>query len=212
MSHTRITSTIILAGILFVATAAFASDSKEDIRERMGAGNPVAGKVKSVMCQVCHGEKGMSPDSSYPNLAGQYAAYIQKQMNNFKSGLRNDPVMSDIAAAVSSDQDLLDMAAYFASRKKMKGDNSETNDAGQAQFLSEGNGCVNCHGSQGKGLAPGNPLAPVIGGQNKDYLVKQLKAFRSGTRTNEPSGLMEIIASSMSDAEIEEVASYISGL
>jgi cytochrome c553 len=212
MSHTRIITTISMAGLLFTATVAFASDSKEDIRVRMGAGNPAAGKVKSVLCQVCHGENGISPDSNYPNLAGQYAAYIQKQMNNFKSGLRNDPVMSDIAATVTSDQDLLDMSAYFASRKKMKGANQETNEAGQALFLSEGNGCVNCHGLNGKGLAPGSPSAPVIGGQNKDYLVKQLKAFKSGARINEPSGLMETIASSLSDSEIEDVASYISGL
>lgn len=193
---------------------AFASDSPEGLREYarlIGAGDPVAGKDKSASCQSCHGEDGNTATTDFPKLAGQYAAYIQKQINNFKIGTRKHPVMANIAANLTNNQDLLDISAYFESQKQMKGASSVINKAGQYRFL-DGNVCVSCHGINGKGLAPNNPAAPVIGGQHRDYLVKQLKDFKSGARTNETSGLMTKIAGSMSDAEIEDVASYVSGL
>jgi cytochrome c553 len=197
--------------LLFTATA-FADDNDEDIKQRIGAGDPVAGKIKSALCQSCHGEEGISATSNFPILAGQYAAYIQKQIKNFKEGSRKDPVMSEMAATVTNDQDLLDISAYFASQQKLKNARPVINKAGEARFLSDGNGCVNCHGVNGKGLAPNNPFAPVIGGQHKEYLVKQLKDFRSGDRDNEPSGIMPMIASMLDDTDIENIARYISGL
>jgi len=211
-TRTNITTGLVIA--LLSATNAFAGDSPEGIREYarlIGAGDPVAGKDKSALCQSCHGEDGNSATSDFPKLAGQYAAYIQKQISNFKIGTRKHPVMADIAANLTNNQDLLDISAYFASQKQMKGASTVINKAGQYRFL-DGNVCVSCHGVNGKGLAPNNPAAPVIGGQHKDYLVKQLKDFRSGARTNETSGLMTKIAVLMSDAEIEDLASYVSGL
>lgn len=212
MSRTLISIATGLAIMLFSATAAFAGDSPDDIKQRIGAGDPVAGKDKSALCQSCHGEDGNSATSDYPKLAGQYAAYIQKQINNFKDGSRKDPVMTDMAATVTDNQDLLDISAYFASQKQMKGAKPVITKGGQARFLGPGNGCVNCHGVNGKGMAPNNPSAPVIGGQHKDYLVKQLKNFGSGARDNDTSGMMPVIAGFMSEDEIEEVASYESGL
>lgn len=211
MSHTRISITTGCAILLLFAMTAFAGDSPQDIKKRIGTGNPVAGKDKSALCQGCHGEDGNSAISNFPKLAGQYAVYIQKQIHNFQTGSRKDPVMSDMAATVTDNQDLLDISAYFASQKLMKGDSPVINPAGKERFLID-NGCVNCHGVTGKGAGPGNPDAPVIGGQHKDYLIKQLKDFGSGARTNEPSGMMALIASSMTDEEIEEVASYVSGM
>jgi len=119
--------------------------------------------------------------------------------------------MSGMAATVTDKQDLLDISAYFASQKQMKGDSPVVSPSGKILFTI-GNGCVNCHGETGKGAAAGNLDAPVIGGQHKDYLVKQLKAFASGARKNESSGMMAMIAYSMSDSEIEEVATYVSGM
>ena len=212
MSCTRINVTASLAIMLFVAAAAFAADSEEDIKSRMGAGDPVAGKNKIAICQTCHGEDGNSTLPNYPKLAGQYADYILKQVNDFKSGARKDPMMSAMVQSAGSDQDLLDIAAYFASQNKMKSAKRVVNKTGEARFKVAGNGCVNCHGVNGKGLAPDQSQAPVIGGQHKDYLVKQLKSFRKGTRTNDPGGIMGMVAGPMSDEEIENVASYISGL
>lgn len=201
----------ILSITLFSAATALAGDSPEDIRQRIGTGDPDAGRVKSAMCQGCHGEDGNSTMPNFPKLAGQYAVYIQKQIHDFQGNSRSDPVMSGMAATVTDNQDLLDISAYFASQQKMKGDNPVVNEAGRKRFLDD-NGCVNCHGVNGKGMAPGNPVAPVIGGQHKEYLIKQLNDFKNNARTNEKSGMMPMIAGFMDDAEIEAVADYLSGL
>ena len=181
------------------------------------AGDPVAGKEKSALCQGCHGEVGMSVAPNFPRLAGQYAGYIKKQIADFQKGLRTDDTMGPMASTVTEKQDLEDIAAYFASQKTMQGENPVTNNLGKNVYL-KGNpvtglyGCVNCHGENGKGKSPNNPVFPVVGGQHKDHLVKQLNAFRSGTRTNDPAGMMGDIAKKMTDVEIDAVADYLSGL
>lgn len=211
MIFSKHTAAIIMAIALLPVAAAFAGDSPEDIKQRIGSGDPVAGKTKSAMCQGCHGEDGNSAAPNFPKLAGQYAVYIQKQIHDFQNNSRSDPIMSGMAATVTDKQDLLDISAYFASQKQMKGENPVVNEEGRTRFL-DANGCINCHGVNGKGMAPNNPLAPVIGGQHKDYLIKQLNDFKSGARTNEQSGMMSMIAGFMDDAQIEAVADYISGL
>ncbi|MEW6312822.1 MAG: c-type cytochrome [Pseudomonadota bacterium] len=219
MLHTKKNIAAALAGMLMAAGSVMAApigDSKDEIQQRIGAGDPAAGKDKSALCQGCHGEDGNSAAPNFPRLAGQYANYIQKQIRDFQAERRSDPTMSGMAATVTERQDLLDISAYFASQKKMKGDGSK-NAAGE-KLYNEGNaatgiyGCVNCHGEAGKGKAPNNALFPVIGGQHKDYLVKQLTDFKKGDRKNDPAGMMGNIAKLMTDAEIEAVATYLSGL
>lgn len=195
--------------LLLSASSVFADDSPESIKIRIGAGDPIAGKEKSALCQGCHGEDGNSAAPEYPKLAGQYASYIQKQIRNFKAGERKDPVMSEMAASITEEQDLLDISAYFASQNQMTAAKRVTNKNGKARFLEAGNSCINCHGEEGKGKSPND--APVIGGQHREYIVKQLKDFRTGARTNDGSGMMSIIASGMDDTQIEEVAIYVSG-
>jgi len=183
-------------------------------------GDAKAGKTKSELCQGCHGEKGMSVDpTTFPNLAGQYAGYIFKQVQDFQLGNRNDDTMSAMAATVTSMKDLKDIAVYYSSQPIMKGKGSGGSAAnkGKEIFLngvakSGVYGCVNCHGQDGKGKSKSNSLFPVIGGQNKPYLVKQLKNLKAGTRNNDPAGMMRDIASKLSDDEINSVAEYISGL
>ncbi|MBL4910311.1 MAG: cytochrome c [Alteromonadaceae bacterium] len=80
------------------------------------AGDAAAGKAKSAMCGACHGAAGVSALPMYPNLAGQKEAYLSKQLKDFKSGARKDPVMSSMAAPLS-DADVVNLAAYFASLK-----------------------------------------------------------------------------------------------
>jgi cytochrome c553 len=209
--YARINSTIGLVVMLFSATAGYAGDSPYDIEQRIGTGDPVAGRTKSLICQACHGKYGNSETPDCPKLAGQYAVYIQKEIKDFQTGSRTDPIMNDIALRLTNEQDLLDISAYFASQNQMKGAISSFTKSGKERFI-RGNGCQTCHGVNGKGLAPNNPFAPVIGGQHKAYLIKQLKDFRSNTRTNEGTGIMGMIASQMSDEQIEDVASYESGL
>lgn len=80
------------------------------------AGDIAAGKAKSATCAACHGAEGISAIPMYPNLAGQKEAYLTKQLKDFKSGARKDPVMSAMAMGLS-DEDVANVAAYFASKK-----------------------------------------------------------------------------------------------
>jgi cytochrome c553 len=182
-------------------------------------GDPAAGKDKSAVCHGCHGENGMSVAPNFPNLAGQFSGYIKKQIRDFQAGKRNDDTMSAMAATVTEAQDLEDIAAFFMSQKQMKGTAAKGAAAEKGKKLFEdGNlekgvyGCKNCHGDTGKGKSAENHLFPVIGGQNKDYLVKQLQDLKAGRRTNDPAGMMGDIAKGLSDDEIEAVAEYLSGL
>lgn len=182
-------------------------------------GNAAAGKEKSALCHGCHGEKGMSVAPNFPNLAGQFSGYIKKQIHDFQAGKRNDDTMSAMAATVTEAQDLEDIAAYFMSQSSMKGTaaKSAKADKGKTLFM-EGNlekgvyGCKNCHGENGKGKSPDNHLFPVIAGQNKDYLVKQLMDLKEGRRTNDPAGMMGDIAKGLSPDDIENLADYLSSL
>ena len=194
--------------LLLCFAAAYAGDSPQEIKQRAGGGDPLAGKEKSALCHGCHGEDGNSIASDFPKLAGQYADYIQRQINNFQSGTRSNPVMSPIAAIETPRQDLSDIAAYFASQKQMAG-TPVVNEDGRKLFLKYG--CVGCHGVDGKGGPANNSIFPVIGGQHKDYLVKQLHDFRTGARDTDMSGTMSDLGKILTDAEIEAVSDYLSG-
>jgi cytochrome c553 len=216
--------------VVLVATTAFAQsdtttnplkgsidadvDSAESIQLRSGAGDPLAGREKSQLCQGCHGEYGNSTEPLIPKLAGQYARYIVKELRNYQSGVRSHQIMNAMAATISDD-DLADIAAYFASQNKMQGDGSADNQLGKELFLRGDTSkmrlaCVNCHGVRGKGLEPRISMFPVIGGQHKDYIRRQLVNFRDRSRTNSPNGIMNKIAGSLTDTEIESLAEYVS--
>jgi cytochrome c553 len=183
-------------------------------------GDPVAGKEKSALCQGCHGEDGISVNPMCPNLAGQFPKYIEKQIRDYQTEKRVDPIMTGMVQGIEDKQDAKDMAAYFASRKRMvaaRGTNKDLLAKG-AIIYREGNmetglyACANCHGENGKGKSENNNVFPVIGGQTKDYIVKQMKDMRSGDRHNDPAGMMSNIAKKMTDEEIEAVAEYSIGL
>lgn len=78
------------------------------------AGDAEAGKAKSAVCAACHGAEGISAVEIYPNLAGQKAAYLVSQLKAFKAGERNNAIMAPMAMPLS-DQDMEDLAAYYAS-------------------------------------------------------------------------------------------------
>ena len=98
---------ILLVQLVFTASA-------------MAGGNAVAGKEKSQACVACHGETGVSPTPAFPNIAGQYEDYLYVSLKGYKSGERNNAIMSGIVAALS-DQDMKDLAAYFASQEGLFG-------------------------------------------------------------------------------------------
>jgi cytochrome c553 len=201
---------------LLATTSSYAAESADVIKQRIGSGNPVKGKTRSELCQGCHGEVGLSLEDLIPNLAGQYADYIAKQLRNFQSGARTHQIMSAMATTIN-DAELIDIAAYFASQKKMQGNGKGDNSVAKNLFL-KGDAkrgipaCMSCHGENGKGKAPNIATYPVIGGQHKSYLRAQLTHWRSGERSNSPDGVMNKVAKSLTDPEIEALTDYLSGL
>ncbi len=206
---------IALAVLLAVPSAFAASGSFANmLQRRTGSGDPVAGKTKSQICQGCHGVTGNTTDEMIPKLAGQYDEYIIKQMHNYQAGIRSHEIMNGMAAPLS-DQDVTDIAAYFADQAIMKGNGGTPNEKGKDLFM-KGNiaemvmTCVYCHGNGGKGMNPSTGMYPVIGGQHKAYLLKQLTDFREDNRVNSPNIIMNRIVRSLSDDDLKALAEYIS--
>jgi outer membrane protein OmpA-like peptidoglycan-associated protein len=212
---------VLVTAVLLIADAAYAGDTPSEINQRVGVGDPLAGKEKSALCQGCHGEDGNSAASAFPKLSGQWSDYIQKQVREFQNGARFNETMTDVAMSVDDFKDLFDISAYFASQKTMGGTpiaNEEEQKLyleGQKLFL-EGNErtgafrCVKCHGEYGKGQPLNNNLFPVIGGQHKEYLIKQLTDFKMEDRENDRSGMMLRITTKLTDHDIEALATYLS--
>lgn len=178
-------------------------------------GDVEAGKAKSATCVACHGTDGNSAIAMYPKIAGQHAEYIYKQLKDFKSGTRKDPVMLPMVAALS-DQDMKDLAAYFASQTMSAGATPE-NVVEEGQYLYRGGdkergipACIACHGPRGVG----HSLAgfPKISFQHPEYIKAQLEKFRSGERNNDMNGMMSDIAVKLTDKDIEILSKYMSGL
>ena len=175
---------------------------------------PVAGKFESGLCKGCHGAEGISFVDLIPNLAGQHAAYTAKQLRDFQSGARTHQIMSAVSRSVTA-AELADISAYFSGLKTMQGDGSGDNPAAEKLFR---NGdaargipsCAGCHGEKGK--APAKAIYPVIGGQHGEYLRVQLFHFRGGDRSNSPDAVMNRVAKNLTDAEIESLSDYLSGL
>jgi len=179
------------------------------------AGDIEAGKTKSVVCGACHGADGKAMLPTYPNLAGQGEAYITKQLNDFISGARSNPLMSPMAAPLS-EEDIADLAAYFSSMPSKEGVAAEENIALGESIFRGGitsvkiPACTGCHGPDGAGNSAA--AYPALSGQNTGYVDSTLKGFRSGARANDPAEMMRDVAHRLTDAEIAAVSNYIQGL
>lgn len=201
----------VLKGIVLVAGLTGSAIASAEV-----VGNVDAGKDKSAVCAGCHGADGNSAVANFPKLAGQGQKYLLKQMYDQKEGRREIVEMTGLLDGFS-EQDMADVAAYFAAQKGTTGQaKAELVELGRKLYLA-GNpatgmaACTACHGPSGQGI----DLAafPALGGQHADYTVKQLKDWRSGKRSNDgDSRMMRSVASRISDREIEAVSSYIAGL
>lgn len=198
---------VAVAGILVAASAHAETAAKGDPAK--------AQQIVTQVCAACHGADGNSTSSANPKLAGQHAEYITKQLKDFKSGERKNPVMSGMVANLSAD-DMLNLGAYFGEKITKAGaaKNKELVAEGQKIFKG-GNAasgvpaCASCHGPSGAGI----PVQfPRLGSQHADYVLTQLKTFRSGERANDGGKMMRVIAAKMTDQEMKAVAEYISGL
>lgn len=204
--HRAATLIAVLAGLGLVLPLAPASAER---------GNAEAGKNKVPACAGCHGADGNGgADPTWPRLAGQNSGYIAKQLADFKSGTRKDPIMQGMAAALSP-QDMNDIGAYYEGLKPKPGAarSKETIKLGERLYRG-GNAktgvaaCMSCHGPSGNGIPP---RFPRVSGQSAAYTEKQLLAFKSAKRANDGEAMTRT-AFRMSEEEIKAVSDYMAGL
>lgn len=209
------------AGLLLLAAVVFAplALGAETAAEAQG-GDPEAGKTQAVPCGACHGKDGASPiDPTYPVLAGQVEKYLLRQLEMIQSGERNVPLMAGQLTG-KSEQDLKDLAAYYASLPDHVGQaQAEEETLSMAEGIYRGGildkgvaACTSCHAPSGNGNGPAG--FPDVGGQPEAYTIAQLTAYREGDRATDESygGMMRGVASRLTDTEIEALAAYLRGL
>jgi cytochrome c553 len=194
---------LLIAGVLLSGSA-------------LAAGSAEAGKAKSVTCSACHGMDGNSLNPEWPTIAGQHESYLINALNSFKSGARQNVLMSGMAMPLSA-EDIQDLAAYFAEQKPAPGVADPALATAGERLYRGGNkdtgvpACLACHGPTGQG----NPVAswPSVAGQHAAYATAQLKAYRAKERsTDGDTQIMRNVAAQLTDDEIKSVTSYIQGL
>lgn len=178
------------------------------------AGDAGAGEAKSVACAACHGPDGNSPNPEWPKLAGQHPAYLVRQLHAFKAGQRQNAMMAPMAKNLS-EQDMQDLAAYFAGQALKLTGAANAQLAEQGERLYRGGiakrqvaACMGCHGPSGQGIPP---RFPRLSGQHAVYTQQQLLAFKAGRRRSD-ADIMTGIAFLLSEQEIKALAEYVSGL
>lgn len=179
------------------------------------AGSVEAGQAKAIVCAACHGVDGNSLNPEWPSIAGQNEAYLVRILQAFRKGERSNVLMSAQATALT-DQEIADLAAFFASRP-LQGKTADPKLATAGERLFRGGNketgvaaCIACHGPAGAGNGPAG--YPVVGSQHAAYTAAQLKAYRAGERTSDLNQMMRNTAARLTDAEIEAVSSYLQGL
>ncbi len=174
------------------------------------AGDPANGEKLAKSCAACHGEKGISATPGYPSLAGQIPNYLFKQLQDYASGARQNPLMNGIAGGLSK-QDAADLANWFAQQQGAFQSPSPMVYEQAESLVKEGSRdrvlppCEVCHGADGKGQVMDTP---ALSGQSAEYISATLKAFKTGERHNDIYSRMRLIAESLTDAEIEELGFY----
>ena len=196
-------------GLTALALSAFAQQPTPQTQKLIDQGKAIS----SAQCAVCHGEQGQSVAPDFPRLAGQNANYIAKQLQDFASGKRVSQFMVDKVAKLNADQ-MYALGVYFQSLKPSQTPVVDTKLAQVGEFIYErGNphtalpACVSCHGTG----ARGTNLLPRLAGQHPDYLVKQVKAFKTRERNND-NAVMHMVAERVSDLELQAVSAYLGGL
>jgi cytochrome c553 len=199
------------------ATTVAAQTAPAPAKPDLAKGQKIAGEV----CAACHGADGNATAPANPKLAGQVPEYIVKQLTNFKPGAngrkpeRENAIMTAFASQLST-QDMKDVAAFYASQKLIPDTAKNKNTIEIGQRIWRGGipergvpACGGCHGVTGKGVPAQYPL---LGGQWFEYTEAQMKAWRSGERSNDPVAMMRTIAGKLTDAEIRAVSDYAAGL
>lgn len=165
------------------------------------------GRKKAETCVACHGPSGNSTQPQFPVLAGQTARYVYLQLKDFKEGRRSEPQMEPFIKDLSR-QDMFDIAAYFAAQKpRPTAFNADPARAARGKAKADETLCTMCH----LGGFLGQNEIPRVAGQHYEYVVKQMKDFKTGKRTND-AGNMASVSKTLSDDDISNLAHYLVGL
>jgi len=216
--------TSFIAALALAALACFVPGLGTGNASAQGAAKPDLAKAKQTaetVCAACHGADGNSAVAANPNLAGQGAEYISRQLAHFKAGIRVNPIMQPIAQQLS-DADMVALGVYFSQQKAktLAAKDPQLVAAGQRLFRGGDTGsgvpaCAACHSPTGAGI-PKN--FPKVSGQYADYTYGQLKAFKAGERGNDAGGkdadgrIMAAIAQKLDDTQMKALADYAAGL
>ena len=167
----------------------------------------------TAVCAACHGADGNSVIPTQPKLAQQHPEYLVKQLQEFKSGKRNNAIMKGFATALS-DEDMKNISYWVASKAAKPGFAKDKNLVSLGERIYRGGiadrqiaACAGCHSPTGRGIPS---QYPRLSGQHSEYTAAQLTYFRDGIRTN--SIQMTQVAAKLNDKEIRAVADYIAGL
>jgi cytochrome c553 len=184
--------------IVALATAMFTSTTVS-AQDQPLQGDAKRGKAISYTCLGCHGIEGYKnayPTYSVPKLEGQHPEYLVAALQEYRSGDRAHLTMHAQASTLS-DQDIADIAAYFAGKPLVSQGKPATTPPPQAATL-----CVSCHGQDGVAIAP---AYPSLAGQHEDYLARAIDEYRKGGRKN---AIMKGFAATLKDEDIEIIAKY----
>lgn len=160
-------------------------------------GNRAEGRKLAGQCRTCHGLEGLAQLPIAPNIGGESPAYLAAQLTAFRDGTRTHEMMSIVARNLT-DQQIADLAAWYSSHRASA---TLAADPEKAPEL-----CVACHGADGIAVIE---EAPNLAGETNIYIDTQLKAFRSGKRSND---IMSAIAADLTDAEIRQIADWYSAI
>lgn len=177
---------------------------------------------RKLFCASCHGDAGIAQSGNWPSIAGQRAEYTFKMLKDYKDGKRHGSQTAEIMASVAqlmSDQDMADIAQFYASFELPKLPTGVSFDAALADkakpVVVRGDGkrllapCQACHGPNGEGAVTDTP---ALAGQTPNYFIKTMREYKSGARASDVYSRMRLIAQSLSDEEIEQIAHYYAGL
>src|SRR3546814_636003 len=172
---------VLLAAILCVSAPTLAFAAEGTTQDPFTHGSVEAGAAKAATCTACHGPGGNSANPEWPKLAGQSAHYVSEQLHRFKSGERKNPLMQPQAAGLS-DEDIANLAAYFAAQPASPGVASVDAVPVAQKLFRSGDAsrglpaCAACHGPTGAGVSPA--AFPRICGQHSVYVASRLKMYR----------------------------------